>query len=108
LGEVIGNGVVLATDHLSVETFHSGGAERRLLGNYFVQHATKRPNITSMIVGHVLPNFGTRVVWRTSLCSEHASFRNFGNIQITKLDFTALGDEQISALDVSMADFEIV
>jgi len=93
LREVIGNGVVLAADDLGVETFHSGGTEWRLLGNYLVQHAAKRPNVTPVIVGHVLPNFGTGVVRRASLCSEHPSFRNFGNIQVTKLYFTPFGDE---------------
>lgn len=105
---MVRNGVVFATDHLGVEAFHSCGAEGRLLSDHFVEDTAKWPDIWSVVVGHVFPNFGAGVVRSTSLSTEHTSLGYFGDIEVTEFDNSLFSQEQVGALDVSVADLEVV
>jgi hypothetical protein len=61
-----------------------------------------------MIVGHILPHFWAGVVWGTGLGSEHTPLGNFRNIKVAQLDHTLFGQEQVSALDISVADLQVM
>ena len=61
-----------------------------------------------MIVRHVLPHFGTRIVRRACLRPQHASLRNFAHVQISQFSDSTLRQKYVCALDVTMADFKVV
>lgn len=61
-----------------------------------------------MVVRHVLPDFGTRVVRSASLCSQKPAFGNFGHIQVSQLDDAVGRQEYIRALNVSVANLQVV
>lgn len=61
-----------------------------------------------MIVGHILPDLGTAVVGSSSLRSHHAVLLDFGHIEIAEFDDARLGHEQVCALDVTVANAQVV
>ena len=74
---IASQGRVPGLDDLFVEFFHVFGFEWRSLGDHFVQDAAQGPDVALLIVGLVLPHFGTRVVWRACLSMEHALLDDF-------------------------------
>ena len=63
------NWVVLAREHLRVESFHSLRSEWRHLHNHLVEDASSTPNVTSVVIGHVFPDFWAGIVRRAGLSS---------------------------------------
>ena len=57
-----------ALAHLSEKLIHIVGSEGWIQGTHFIEDAPQAPNIALVVVGLVLPNFGTGVVWCTGLC----------------------------------------
>lgn len=108
LTEVVRKRVVLAGDDLVVEAFHVGSPEGRLLGAHLVKHAPETPDVALVVVRHVLPDFGTSVVRSPGLRSQKPALGNFGHIQVSKLDNTIGRQEDIRALNVSVANLQVV
>lgn len=61
-----------------------------------------------MVVGHVFPDFGTRVVRSACLSAQHSPFGYFRHVEVSEFDDATLGQEHVSALDVSVANLKIV
>lgn len=102
------NRVILARKHLRVESFHSLRSERGHLHNHFVEDAPSTPDVTSVVVWHVFPNLWAGIVGRSGLSSHHPTFGDAGNVHVSKLDDALLGEEDVRALDVSVADSKIM
>lgn len=98
------NLIVLPSNHLRIQALHAICFERRLKSNNFVNYTAHRPNITSVIVGHVFPDFGRCIVRRSGLRSEHATLGHLADIKISNLEHLVFGHEEIGTLDVTMAD----
>ena len=99
---------VLAREDLGIEAFHGGRSERRQFGDDFIQNAPDAPNVTPVIVRHILPHLGTGIVRGACLCAQQSALVDLGDVQITQFDRVVFSQEHICALDVTMADFEIV
>lgn len=78
------------------------------MSDHFVEDTAETPNVTSVVVGLIFPNFGGTVVRCSSLCSEESLLGHFADIQIAKFDDTSLGQEQIGTLNIPVADLQIV
>ena len=100
--------VILSTEHFSVETFHRLGSEGRHFHDHFVEDAACAPNVTPVVVRHVLPDLRARIIRGTSLCAHHASLDDARDIHVSKFDHAILREEDVRALDVSMANAQIV
>ena len=87
LGEVFGVGWrdwrVLAFANTLTELLHAIGSEWWHQGDHFVEDAAHAPNVTLVVVWSILPHLWAGVVGCTSLRVHHASFGNFGNIEVT-------------------------
>jgi len=108
LGPQRAQGFVPSGNNFGVEAFHSSGSEWRLFHGHLVEDTSERPNITSMIIRHVLPDFWASIVGGTSLSSEEAPLRNFRDVKISNFNDSFLGNEQISTLNVSVNNFKIM
>lgn len=108
LRELIGERVVLSRENLRIQALHGLGSERWHLHYHFVEHAACAPNITSVVIRHVLPDLGACVVGSSSLGTHHTSFDYSGDIHISELDHTVLGKEHVCALDVPVANFKVM
>ena len=103
-----GKRIVLSRKNLSIQALHGLSSEGWHFHDHFVQDAACAPNVTSVVVRHVLPDLRASVVGSTSLGTHHTSFDYSGNIHISELDHAILGKEYVCTLDVSVADFEIM
>jgi len=61
-----------------------------------------------VIVGHVLPNFWTRVVRRPGLSAQHPLLGDFRDVEIAELDDASFGEEEVCTFDIAVTDFQIV
>ena len=79
----MGKLIILTFHDLLVETVHILSSKRGHQGGHFIEYTTDRPDVTSVIIGSVFPNFWRRVVRSTRLSVKESFFGNFGNIQVT-------------------------
>lgn len=100
--------VVLAREDFSVETFHSLRPEGRQFRDHFVKHAASAPDVGTMIIGHVFPDFGAGVVGSSCLCSHHATLSDSRDVHVSQFDDAFLGQEHICALNVTVANSKIM
>jgi len=99
------DGVVFARCHFGVESLHGSCSEGGLLHSHLVKDAASRPNITAEVIGHVLPDLRAGVVGSSSLSAEEASLADLRDVKVAEFNDSFLGQEQISTLNVSVADF---
>jgi len=102
------DGVVLSGDNFVIEATHSGGSEGWDLRNHLVEDTAHAPNITSVVVWHVFPDFWAGVVRRARLSSEKPSLGNFRDVEIAKFDDHVLGHEDVRTLDVAVNNLDVV
>lgn len=100
--------VVSTTHYLASQALHALRPKWRQKRYHFVDHTTQAPNITLVVIWLFLPDFGAGIVRRARLSLEQSSLRNLGDIEVTKLDHTLLGHEQIGTLDIPVDYFEIM
>lgn len=97
-----------ALHHPLVQALHVFGCERWVESHQLVQDRAEGPDVTLQIVWFVLPNLRTCVVGSSSLCLEDACLRHLGNVQVSQLDHSLLGEKYVCTLDVSVDDLPIV
>jgi len=105
---VIWKRVIFSRKHLSVEALHGLSTERRQFHNHFIEDTTCRPDITTVIVRHVFPDFRAGVVWSSCLGSHHAALCNAGNVHVAEFHDTFPREEHVRALYVSVTDLKIM
>ena len=105
---MVWNGVVLAREHLGVESFHRLGPERRQKSDHLVKDAACRPYIAPVIVRHVLPYLRARIVGSSRLSAHKTTFYYSRHIHVTEFDNALLRQEDIGALNVSVTDSQIM
>ena len=103
-----GERVVLSRKNLCIQALHCLCSERWHFHYHFVEDTACAPNVTSVVIRHVLPYLGACVVGSTSLGTHHTSFDYSGDIHISELDYAFLGKEHVGTLDVSVTNFEIM
>ena len=108
LREMTGERVVLSRKNLGIEALHGLGSERWHFHDHFVEDAACTPNVTSVVIRHVLPHLGAGVVRSTSLGAHHTSFDYSRDIHVSELNNAFLCKEHVCTLDVSVANFEIM
>lgn len=83
--------------------------EGRLERDHLVDDAAETPDVTLDVVRLVLPNFGTRVVWRPSLrVVEACLVCDLRYVHVTQLGRHVVVQEDVCAFEVSMHDLDLV
>ncbi len=103
------DGLVDAPQYLMVKSIHVGSSERGVQGYHLIDDTACGPKVTLEVIRFVFPDLWAAIVWGSGLCVKHGSLLgNLGDIQISELDDSLLGKEQISAFNVSVADLEVM
>jgi hypothetical protein len=80
----------------------------RFQGASLVDDTSEGPDIRFVIVGFVLPDLRTSVVWSTSLCVNQPFLCEFGDIEVSQFDSLISEHEHVGAFQISMVNLAIM
>lgn len=72
-----------------------------------VQDTPQRPNVAFVIIRFFLTEFRTQVIWGADNCVGHVRrlIEQFGDSQVSDLDFIVLTQKHVDSFDVTVEDF---
>ena len=99
---MLGQFGVRARKDAVVETFHAFCAEWRIERAHLIDNTTEGPNVTLLVIGLLLPDLRTGIVWGSRLGVQHAILRYFTHVQIPHLKCAIRALENVRRLQVPM------
>lgn len=85
-----------------IELFHSGSKKRRHETNTLIKHDTETPYVRFYVVGLVVPNLRTRIVWCSRLSIQHSSFSLFRHVKVSQFDVSVFAHKDIGSFYIPM------
>jgi hypothetical protein len=106
LRKVVWNARVFAFHYYFVKTLHIVGSKWRHKRTHLIQNTAQTPYITFLVMRHVFPYFGRRIVRRSSLRIRESLFLDyFADIKVSKFRLHIFKQENICRLHVTMQNF---